>query len=281
MAQAQKGLAPEAEIPDRKQHDVGFDQKLGAKVPLDLTFTDENGKEVTIKECVDGKPCILILAYYRCPMLCGEVLAGALDVCKMLKTLTIGKDFNIVTVSFDPKESPDLALAKKRHFVNEYGRKEADFGWKFLTSKDKQAIEQLASSVGFRFEYDKSIKEYNHASGIMIMTPEGIVSRYMPGIEYFDRDDDGKVSKDASKSLRLALVDAGDGQIGSISDRAFLTCYRYNPHTGKYSADVKFLVRCGGVLTLVVIGIGFLIEYRRMRKRRGTIDLVPEMDRAI
>ena len=283
-ALAQRPPAAEGEAPDTRQHDVGFEQKLGAKIPLGLTFTDENGAEVTLNDCVGGKPSVLILAYYRCPMLCGEVLAGVLDVSRHLKQYTIGKEFNVVTVSFDPKEKPDLALAKKRHFVNEYGRKEADTGWKFLTTTNKSSIDELAAAVGFRYEYDKSIKEYNHASGIMIVTPEGIVSRYMPGIEYFDREENGNVAKDPARSLRLALVDAGEGQIGTLSDRAFLTCFRYSPHTGKYSANVKFIVQCGGVLTLLVLGVGVVREFRSRRNRRvaetakSSTDLKTEVD---
>ena len=267
-AAAQNPPIAVGEAPDRRQHDVGFEQKLGAKIPLDLTFTDENKTEVTLRDCIGGKPSILVLAYYRCPMLCGEVLAGVLDASKRLKQYTIGKEFNVVTVSFDPKEQPELALAKKRHFVNEYGRKEADEGWKFLTTKNKKNIDELTAAVGFRYEFDKMLKEYNHASGIMIVTPEGVVSRYMPGIEYFDRDEDGNVAKDPAKSLRLALVDAGDGQIGTASDRAFLTCYRYNPHTGKYSFNVKRAVQAGGILTMLVLGFVVIREFRSRRNRR-------------
>jgi protein SCO1/2 len=280
------GLAPAGEAPDKTKHNIGIDQRLGEKVPLELTFTDENGEEVSLANCVGGKPTILIMAYYRCPQLCGEVLAGVLDASKNLKTYTIGKEFNVVTVSFDPKETAELALAKKRFFVNDYGRKEADFGWKFLTTKNKENIEKLANSVGFRYEYDKSIKEYKHASGIMILTPEGIISRYMPGIDYM-RNEDGTMPEEKSKHLRVALTDAGEGQIGSLSDRVFLTCFRYSPHTGKYSANIKFIVQCGGVLTLLVIGIGLFRELRRGENRRvketagSTVDPKTEMDRAI
>ncbi|WP_020471299.1 SCO family protein [Zavarzinella formosa] len=286
IASAGDGLAPASEAPDKTKHDVGIDQKRGDKIPLDLSFTDENGNEVSLNDCIGGKPSILIMAYYRCPVLCGEVLAGVLDAAKNLKTFTIGKEFNVVTVSFDPKEAPELALAKKRHFVNEYGRKEADFGWKFLTTKNKKNIDQLAAAVGFRYEYDKSIKEYNHASGIMIITPEGIISQYMPGIDYM-RNDDGSMPEEKSKHLREALTNAGDGKIGDWSERIFLTCFRYSPHTGKYTANVKFIVQCGGVLTLLVIGVGLIRELRRSKNRRvkemaeNTAETKTEMDRAI
>lgn len=231
---------------------VGFEQKLGDKIPLDLAFTDENGERVTLGQCVNGKPTILILAYYRCPMLCGEVIAGVLDACRLMKTVSIGKEFNVLTVSFDPLEKPGLALAKKRRFVQEYGRKEADLGWKFLTG-EQENIDKLTKAVGFKYEYDKTIKEYNHDSGITIITPEGIISRYMPGIEYIDRGENGKILDDPARTLRLSLVEAGDGKIGSLADQAFLSCYRYNEHTGKYSANVMLMVRGGGVLTLALI----------------------------
>ena len=236
----------------RANPNVGIEQKLGDQVPLDLSFTDEDGNAVTLGDCVGGKPTILILAYYRCPMLCGEVLAGVLDACRNMKTMTIGKEFNVVTVSFDPKEKPGLALAKKRHFVSEYGRKEADTGWKFLTG-EADNIAVLAKAVGFKYEFDKSLKEYNHDSAIMIVTPEGILSRYFPGIEYMDRGDNGQLIDDSTRTLRLSLVEAGDGKIGSLSDRAFLSCYRYNGHTGKYSANILLMMRMGGGLTLLVV----------------------------
>jgi protein SCO1 len=248
---ARDGLAPQSEAPEPAKN-IGFDQRLGEKVPLDLKFTDENGDEVTIGQCIGGKPTILILAYYRCPMLCGEVLAGVLDSIRQMPRLTCGKDFNIVAVSFDPKEKPGLALAKKRYFVNEYGRREADFGWKFLTG-GKENIDKLTEAVGFHYEYDRSIKEYNHPSGIMIVTPEGVLSRYLPGIEYLDRGDNGQLLEDRTKTLRLSLVEAGEGQIGTLSDKVFLTCYRYNPHTGKYSANVLLLMRLAGLTTLLII----------------------------
>jgi protein SCO1/2 len=252
-AQAQ-GLAPgRAQDQDKPNPNVGFDQKLGDKVPLDLTFTDEDGNDVTLGQCVNGKPTILILAYYRCPMLCGEVLAGVLDACRhMPATMTCGNEFNIVAVSFDPKEKHELAHAKKMHFVTEYGRREADWGWHFLTGH-KEGIDRLTAACGFRYEFDPMLKEYNHPSGIMVITPEGIIARYFPGIEYLDRGANGQLLRDSSKTLRLTLVEAGEGQIGSRSDRVFLSCYQYNPHTGKYSANVRLIMQAGGILTLLII----------------------------
>jgi protein SCO1 len=254
VVQAGDGLAPgRADEQDKPNPKVGFDQKLGDKVPLDLTFTDEDGNDITLGKCVDGKPTILILAYYRCPMLCGEVLAGVLDACRnMPSSMTCGKEFNIVAVSFDPKEKHEMARAKKMHFVTEYGRKEADWGWHFLTGH-KESIDALTAACGFRYEFDPMLKEYNHPSGILVVTPEGIISRYFPGIEYLDRGENGQLLRDKSRTLRLTLVEAGEGQIGTASDKVFLSCYQYNPHTGKYSANVMLIMRAGGLLTLLII----------------------------
>lgn len=280
------GLAPAGEAPDKTQHKVGIEQRLGDKVPLDLTFTDENGEEVSLATCVGGKPTILVMVYFRCPQLCNQVMRGVLEAAQALKIYSIGVEYNLVVVSFDPKEPPGLALSNKRLFVNEYGRKEADFASKFLTTKNKDTIEKLANSIGFRYEYDRSIKEYNHASGIMILTPEGIISRYMPGIDY-TLNEDGSTPEDKSKNLRVALTDAGEGQIGTLTERAFLTCFRYSPHTGKYTANIKFIVQFAGVLTLLVIGIGLFRELRRGENRRvkesagSSLDPKTEMDRAI
>jgi protein SCO1/2 len=253
-AQAQGGLAPgRADEQDKPNPNVAFDQRLGEKVPLDLPFADEDGNDISLAQCVNGKPTILVLAYYRCPMLCGEVLAGVLDACRnMPRSMTCGNEFNIVAVSFDPKEKPGLAKAKKMHFVTEYGRKEADWGWHFLTGK-KESIDKVTAACGFRYEFDPMLKEYNHPSGIMVLSPEGTIIRYFPGIEYLDRGDNGQLLADPSRTLRLTLVDAGKGKVGSVSDKVFLSCYQYNPHTGKYSANVMLIMRAGGLLTLLII----------------------------
>jgi protein SCO1/2 len=242
-AQARDGLAPAGgEPPDQPQGKVGYEQKLGEKVPLDLPFADENGSPVTLGECVGGKPTILVLAYYRCPMLCGEVLAGVLDsMRRMGGDFTCGREFNVVAVSFDPKEKPELALAKKRHFVAEYGRKEADHGWRFLTGT-KPSIDRLTQAVGFHYEFDKMLKEYNHPSGIVVLTPSGTISRYFAGIDY------------PPAELRESLETvAAREQVGVKDLRDFFSCYRYNPHTGKYSANVMGIVRTSGALTLLLL----------------------------
>ncbi|HEX3151877.1 MAG TPA: SCO family protein, partial [Gemmataceae bacterium] len=252
-ASAGDGLAPKAE-PDGSNPNVRYDQNLGTKIPLDTRFIDENENEVTLAQCVDGKPTILMLVWYQCPGLCGEVLNGVVEACRKMK-LTCGVDFNIITLSVDPKEKPGMALAKKRNFVTLYGRKEADTGWKFLTGK-KENIALVTDAAGFRFEFDKMLQEYKHPSGIVILTPDGVISRYLPGIEYIDRGEDGQVIKDETRTLRLSLVEAGEGKTGELTDRLFLSCFRFDVHKGKYSANVLMLMRGAGLLTLlIVIGV--------------------------
>jgi protein SCO1/2 len=260
-AVAGDGLAPKAEVPAESKR-ITFDNKIGEKVPLDLAFVDENGEPFTLAQGVNGKPTILILAYYRCPMLCGEVLAGTLDAMRHIRDLSCGVDFNVVTVSVDPKEKPEMALPKKRRFVTEYGRKEADYGWKFLTG-GQESIDKLTAAVGFHYEWDPMLKEYNHPSGIMVLTPEGTIARYFAGIEYLDRNFDGQLTKEPARTLKMTLVEAGQGQIGTFTDKVFLSCYQYNPHTGKYSANVMMLVRGAGLLTLLILaGVYFKTSWK-------------------
>jgi protein SCO1/2 len=220
-----------ADVPD-----VGIDQRLGAQVPLDLPFLDESGRAVRLGDCLAGRPAILVLAYYRCPMLCTEVLNGLLDSLRKLP-FDVGDRFNVVTVSFDPREKPPLAAAKKAHYLSEYGRPGADAGWHFLTG-ESASIEALTAAVGFRYRFDDTHDRYAHASGIMILTPEGKVARYFYGIDY------------APKDLRLGLVESSAGKIGTPVDQVLLLCYHYDPAAGKYTAAVMSLVRIGGAITL-------------------------------
>lgn len=243
ISNAGDGLAPGSTGPDKATANANYEQKLGDKVPLDLSFVDESGNPITLGECVNNKPTILIMAYYRCPMLCGEVLNGVLDsMRRMGNDFTCGREFNVVAVSFDHLEQPGLARTKKMHYVTEYGRKEADWGWKFLTGK-KLNIEKLARTVGFNYEYDKMLKEYNHPSGIIVLSPNGTISRYFAGIIY--------PPKDVKESLQAVAQDSDFVGARELSD--FFSCYRFNPHTGKYSAEVKGIMRSAGALTLLLI----------------------------
>jgi protein SCO1/2 len=228
--------------------DVGIDQKLNESVPLDLTFRDETGQTVTLRRFFAGKPVVLSLVYYNCPMLCTQVLNGMERSLKDVP-MDIGKQFSVVTVSIDPTERPVLASAKRALYTGLYGRPGATEGWHFLTGDEPQ-IKQLANAVGFRYAYDAESKQFAHASAIMILTPEGKISRYLYGIQYATRD------------LRLGLVEASNGKIGTPVDQILLFCYHYDPATGKYSVLVTRILKAAGVFTVLVIGIGIFLLAR-------------------
>ncbi len=236
--------------------DVGLDQKLNAQVPLDITLRDEHGVSVSIGQLLQGKPAILTLVYYQCPMLCTEVLNATLNSLKEVP-LEIGKDFSVITVSIDPSEKPILAEAKQIMYTGLYGRPGAVHGWHFLTGDESQ-IRRLAAAVGFRYAYDKVSKQFAHASGMMVLTPEGKLSRYFYGISYRPRD------------VRLGLVEASEGKIGSLTDTILLYCYHYDPSTGKYGVVITNIVRAAGVLTVAAIAMMILIFLRRERRIAAT-----------
>jgi protein SCO1 len=224
--------------------EVGIDQKLDGTVPLNLVFRDEHGNSVELAQLFAGKPVVLTLVYYNCPMLCTQVL-NALDRSMETMPLEIGKDFNVVTVSIDPTDRPAMADAKHAMYAGMYRRPGAQYGWHFLTGDEPQ-IKQLADAVGFRYAYDPDSKQYAHASGITVLTPEGKISRYFYGVVYPERD------------LRLGLVEASQGKIGSVTDQVLLYCYHYDPHTGKYGLLISRALQLGGMAT-VLIGGAFLI----------------------
>jgi protein SCO1/2 len=228
--------------------EVGVDQKLNDSVPLGLTFRDEHGRTVELAQFFGSKPVILSLVYYNCPMLCTQVLNG-LDRSLQLIPMEIGKDFNVVTVSIDPTERPVLAEAKQAMYAGMYGRPGAVQGWHFLTG-DQPQIKQLADSVGFRYAYDPDSKQYAHASAIMLLTPDGKISRYFYGITYPARD------------LRLGLDEASQGKIGSPVDQVLLFCYHYDPHTGKYGLIVSRVIQLSGLLTMLIGGIFLVVLFR-------------------
>jgi len=229
--------------------DVGIDQKLNESIPLGLTFNDENGNPVELRQYFGGKPVILSLVYYNCPMLCTQVLNGLERSLKNV-TLDLGKDYAVVTVSIDPTERPVLASVKQQLYTGLYGRAGAAEGWHFLTGNEPQ-IKQLANAVGFRYAYDPDSKQFAHASAIMVLTPEGRISRYFYGITYPSRD------------LRLGLVDASEGKIGSPVDAILLFCYHYDPGTGKYGLVISRVIQIAGGLTILVVGgLIFLLARR-------------------
>jgi protein SCO1 len=219
--------------------DVGIDQKLNQSLPLDLIFRDEHGHPVALRQFFGQKPVILTLVYYSCPMLCTQVLNGVLDSIKQL-SLNLGKDFTVVTVSIDPTERPVLAEAKQDVYIGLYGRPVGPFGWHFLTG-DQASIKALAAAVGFRYAYDPVSKQFAHASTIMILTPQGTISRYLFGIQYPPRD------------MRLALVEASQGKIGTFTDHVLLFCYHYDPNTGKYGLLVSRILKLAAGLTVLAI----------------------------
>lgn len=235
--------------------DIGLDQKLNEQLPLSLAFRDEQGRDVRLGDYFGKRPVILVLAYYECPMLCTEVLNGLTSAIGVLN-FSIGKEFDVVTVSFDPGETPELARGKKAAYLERYKRAGAEQGWHFLTGGQK-SISALTRAVGFRYAYNAEVDQYAHPSGIMIATPDGRLSRYFFGIEYGPRD------------IRLALIEAADRKIGSPADQLLLACFHYDPKSGKYSLAVMRFVRLAGVLT--VTGIGVAILMMRRRDRRGPL----------
>lgn len=249
---------PEKETNVSLTRDVSIEQKLNEQVPLDLTFRDESGKTVTLKQYFGKKPVLLTLVYYECPSLCGLVLQGLLKSLRVLN-YTPGEQFEIVTVSISPTETPELAAAKKQSFLKEYGRLDAAAGWHWLTG-DEPNIRALADAVGFRYVYDPKTKQYAHAAGIMLLTPSGKVSRYFYGIEYSPRD------------LRLGIMDASQGKVGSLVEKVILFCYQYDPTTGKYGLLVVRLIQLGGLATLLLLG-GFMgtMFYRERRERMARV----------
>jgi protein SCO1 len=227
---------------------VGIDQKLNQSIPLNLTFRDENGAPVQLAQFFGQKPVILTLVYYNCPMLCTQVLNGVESGLKELH-MDIGKQFDVVTISIDPTESHVLAKVKQEMYVGMYGRPGAAQGWHFLTGDEPQ-IKQLADAVGFRYAYDPDTKQFAHASAIMLLTPEGKISRYFYGIQF------------PSRELRLGLVEASEGKIGTPVDQVLLFCYHYDPATGKYGLLISHVIQAGGLLTVLVLGIAMLILFR-------------------
>ena len=220
--------------------DVGIDQKMGSQVPLDLDFRDEQGNTVSLGQFVAGKPVVLALVYYQCPMLCTVLLNGVLDSLKQV-SLDAGKQYQIVAVSIDPRDRPIEAKAKKLMYAGLYGRRDATSGWHFLTGDDPQ-IHALANSVGFRYAYDSLSGQYAHAAAIMILTGDGKVSRYLYGTSFTPRD------------LRLGLVDASSGHIGSAIDQVLLFCYHYDAITGRYAVVISRVIQIAGLVTILAIG---------------------------
>ncbi len=244
-------MSPPSNVRPPHLQNVGIEQKLDAQVPPDLTFVDDGGHTVKLGDYFGKKPVILNLVYYNCTMLCGEAMAGLTGALKMVK-FDIGNQFDVVTVSFNPQETPEIAAAKKKDYIERYGRPGAGAGWHFLTGS-AESINALTKAVGFQYQYDPKINQYAHATAIMVLTPQGHISRYFYGVDFPPKD------------LRMGLVEAADNKIGNLTDQVLLYCYHYDPATGKYGAVVNNILRLGAAITVVFLG-GFLFILFRLEK---------------
>jgi protein SCO1/2 len=240
---------------------VGIDQKPGNAVPLDAIFRDERGSPITLRQAAGGKPIVLAPVYYRCPQICTMVLNGLLVGLKGLGP-RVGDGFVVVAFSFDPREDAALAAAKKAAYLKRYDRPGAEQDWRFLTG-ERASIDSVCAAVGFRYAYDAARDQYAHASALIVLTPDGRVSRYFFGIEYPSRD------------LRLAIAEAAEGKSGSLVDPLLLLCYQYDPATGRYGLAIFRILRSLGVVTTAGIALGIWLLARRHR-RSASIRLSPQ-----
>lgn len=245
---------PPASEPPALARDVAFEQRLGVRLPLDARFVDSDGRAVRLGDVVGERPVLLVPAYYECPMLCTLVLNG---VVRMLRALPfdVGDELDVVVFSIDPDETPALAAAKKENLLAEYRRPGAEGGWRLLTG-ERPAIEALTRAIGFRYAYDPASDQFAHASGLVVVTPDGRASRYFFGVEFSPRD------------VRLAVVDASAGRVGSVVDQLLLLCLQWDPSRGRYTASVMAAVRAGGVLTLLALA-AFVWQSRGRQAGRG------------
>jgi protein SCO1 len=241
-------MSPPSNVRPPGLKNVGFEQHLDQQIPPDLQFRDETGKSVRLADYFGKRPLILNLVYFQCPMLCGEVLQGLTKSLKILK-FDVGKQFDVLTVSFDPRETPELAAAKKAQFLKMYGRPGAEAGWHFLTGEQSN-IEALTNGAGFQYQFDPKTGQFAHATAIMVLTPEGKIAQYYYGVDY------------APKDLRLGLVQAADNKIGNVVDQVLLYCYHYDPATGKYGAMVTRVLRLAALATILILGTMIVVLVR-------------------
>jgi protein SCO1/2 len=256
---AAQGLAPDGAGDPAKAKpgllkQVGIDQRLNQQVPLDLVFTDETGRDVRLGEFFGKRPVSLAMVYYECPMLCTQVLNGLVSALGVLK-FDVGREFDVVAVSINPKETPGLAAQKKQVYLDRYKRPGSAAGWHFLTGKEEN-IKQLAAAVGFRYAFDPAIQQYAHGAGVELLTPKGIISKYFYGIEFSARD------------IRFGVIEASDEHIGTPIDDVLLLCYHYDPSTGKYGATAIGAIRIGGIATMLALGTFVFVSLRKERAER-------------
>lgn len=228
---------------------IAIDQRIGSQVPSDIPFVDENGQPVKIGDYYGKRPVVLALVYYECPMLCTQVLNGLVSALGVLN-FDAGREFDVVAVSFNPKEGPGLASQKKASYIERYGRPQSAGGWHFLTGT-QESITRLTDAVGFKYEYDPKIGQFAHGAAIELLTPKGTIAKYYYGIEYSPRD------------LRLGIIEASDEHIGTVIDDVLLFCYHYDPSSGKYGASVLGIVRAGGIATVLAFAVFLTVSLRR------------------
>ncbi|HEY7351218.1 MAG TPA: SCO family protein [Terriglobales bacterium] len=242
-------VALPSDVKPQGLENVGIEQRLNQQLPLNLEFRDETGKTVKLGDYFGSKPVVLSFVYYRCPMLCPELLVGLESALKVLK-FNVGEQFQIVTVSFDPRDTPQLAAAKKAEILSRYKRPGAAEGWHFLTGS-QESITALTKAAGFGFQYDKKHDQFAHATAIMGATPAGKLAQYYYGVDFPPRD------------LRLALIQASSEKIGNLADAVILYCFHYDPVTGKYDAIIGRILQLAGVVTILTLGIVLLVLFRR------------------
>jgi protein SCO1/2 len=235
--------------------EIGFDQFIDQSIPLDVPFRDETGRTVQLGEYFGKRPVVLVFAYYDCPMLCTQVINGLSTALNVL-SLEPNKDFEIVTVSFNPKDTPATASVKKAMYLERYKRSGAAEGWHFL-SGDQPSIDRLTKAAGFRYVWDEKTSQFAHPSGVIVLTREGRLARYLFGIEYGPRD------------LRYALVEASAGRVGSVVDAILLYCYHYDPMTGRYGLVVMRALRLAGGATVLALGTFIVVMVRRERRTQN------------
>lgn len=242
-------MSPPSNVRPPGLQNVGIEQHLDEQVPPNLTFRDETGRAVRLGDYFGKRPMILNLVYYQCPMLCGEVLSGLESGLRVLK-FDVGKEFDVLTVSFDPHETSEMASAKKAEYLKRYGRSGAAAGWHFLTGP-QESIDALTTAAGFQYQYDARTGQFAHATAFMVLTPEGKIAQYFYGVEY------------APKDLRLALVQASEKKIGTVVDQVLLYCYHYDPATGKYGAIISRVLQISAAATILVLSILIAVLFRR------------------
>jgi len=235
--------------------EIGLDQKLNGRVPLDAAFTDESGGPVRLQQYFGKKPVIMALVYYKCPKLCNQVLNGLLATMRVMK-FDAGKEFEVVLVGIDPRETPQVAAGKKNSYVESYDRPGAENGWHFLTGQETQ-IKRVADAVGYRYKFDKNMNQYVHPAGLVVATPAGKLAQYFYGMEY------------ASRDLGFALMEASEERIGSLAEQVIFYCFMYDPATGKYGLAIMRVLQVMGIATVLTLGALIFVLSRRTRGKSG------------